>query len=188
MQVLEKIVFEKDENIREISSELKRTQKSLKMLNSGLVKLDQILFDGKSVVEYKGLDFKGEYSNSKPILDKPDPVSISITSLSVTTKVKFEIESIVTKNIANTVTSKLKPMVFSHRLSNVMSGVTLGLGSGAPNATKGKLTVQHAATRSVMKYVTIDQKLTAHFHRFMKFVMTDLEPAVHSHFVSTGGF
>ena len=47
VQVLETLVAEKDSKLKEISLELKRTQKSLKMPNSGTSKLEYILTLGK---------------------------------------------------------------------------------------------------------------------------------------------
>ena len=43
VQVLERLVAKKKDRIKEIFSELERTQKNLKMLNLGLIQLDQIL-------------------------------------------------------------------------------------------------------------------------------------------------
>ena len=43
MQVLKRLVAKKKDRIKEIFSELERTQKNLKMLNLGLIQLDQIL-------------------------------------------------------------------------------------------------------------------------------------------------
>ena len=48
MQFLEDTIFEKDGKIREISSELERTQKILKMFNTKSTQLDQILCRYKS--------------------------------------------------------------------------------------------------------------------------------------------
>ena len=49
MQELETLVAEKEDRIKEIYTELERTQKNLKMLNSGSAQLDHILSRGKNI-------------------------------------------------------------------------------------------------------------------------------------------
>ena len=66
----------KEEKISDISSELERTQKNIKMLNFDSVNLEQILFNGKTIGDHKGLGFKGEYSNSKTGFVKFDLASV----------------------------------------------------------------------------------------------------------------
>ncbi|PON99332.1 hypothetical protein TorRG33x02_048750 [Trema orientale] len=70
VQKLEALLAEKEAKLKEVSAELERTQKSLKMLNSGTSKLDHILSVGKTSSDHKGLGFKGEHSNSKTVFVK----------------------------------------------------------------------------------------------------------------------
>ena len=57
MLVLEVLVAEKKDRIKEIATESERTQKNLKMLNLGSVQLDQIFFKGKFIGNRQGLGF-----------------------------------------------------------------------------------------------------------------------------------
>ena len=60
VQVLKRFVVEKGDGIKDISTELERPQKNLKMLNSGSEQLDQILSKSKFIGNQEGLGFKGE--------------------------------------------------------------------------------------------------------------------------------
>ena len=70
MQVLETLVTEKEDRIKEMSVELERIQKNLKMFNLGSTQLDKILSKGEDIGNQQGLGFKDECSNSKPIFVK----------------------------------------------------------------------------------------------------------------------
>ncbi|GMN44885.1 hypothetical protein TIFTF001_014087 [Ficus carica] len=64
------LVAEKERKLQETRLELENTQKSLKMLNSGMAKLDHILSIGKSSGDHHGLGYMGESSSSKTMFVK----------------------------------------------------------------------------------------------------------------------
>ena len=112
VQKLETLLTEKEAKLKEVSVELERTQKSLKMLNSGTDKLNHILSVGKSSSDHKGLGFEGEHSNSKTVFVKSS-VSNSFAGTSadvvtqkpyVTTQNKIASPSQVTGNRADVAT------------------------------------------------------------------------------------
>ena len=70
VRVLETLVAKKESKLKEVSLELERTQKSLKMLNSDTSKLEHILTMGKSNRDQRGLGFVGETSGSKTVFVK----------------------------------------------------------------------------------------------------------------------
>ena len=142
----------KRRRIKELFIELKRTQKRLKKLNISLTQLDQILFNSKCVRDCTGLDFKGEYSNTKIVFIKSDPISCFVTSSPILVKEKFVISSIEPKNIEKFVMTEYKIGLCSYNFANNKFGEKLGLGSGSSDAKEGYLVVKYAATRSAMKF------------------------------------
>ena len=64
---LETLLVEKTETLKTVTSKLKRTQKSLRLLNNGSSKLDHLITISKSFADYSGIGYKGETSGSKTI-------------------------------------------------------------------------------------------------------------------------
>ena len=64
---LETLLAENFESLKAVTSELERTQKSLKLLNNGLSKLDHLITIGKSFGDHSGIGYKGETSSSKTV-------------------------------------------------------------------------------------------------------------------------
>ena len=64
---LETLLAEKITTLKTVSSELERTQKSLRLLNNGSSKLDHLIITGKSFGDHSGNGYKGEASGSKTI-------------------------------------------------------------------------------------------------------------------------
>ena len=81
MQVLETFVAKKKSKLKDASLELERTQKSLKMLNSGTSKLLHILTIGKLRKDQRGLAFVGETSGSKIVFVKGSDSQNVVTSI-----------------------------------------------------------------------------------------------------------
>ncbi|PON99959.1 hypothetical protein TorRG33x02_043770, partial [Trema orientale] len=112
VQKLETLLTEKEAKLKEVSVELERTQKSLKMLNSGTDKLNHILSVGKSSSDHKGLRFEGEHSNSKTVFVKSSVsnsfagtgADVVTQKLYVTTHNKIASPSQVTGNRADVAT------------------------------------------------------------------------------------
>ena len=67
VQQLEALVAEKDEKLKSIATELKRTPKALRLLNNGTNMLDYLITSGKSFGDHSGIGFKGESSSIKTI-------------------------------------------------------------------------------------------------------------------------
>ena len=70
VQDLESLVAKKEKILKKVSTKLERTQKSMKMLNLGTSKLDDILTLGKLQNDQRGLGFTGEASESKTVFVK----------------------------------------------------------------------------------------------------------------------
>ena len=115
----------------------------------------------------RGWTSKVNTQNSKIVFTKFDPVSCFVIGLP-SAKEKFLISSIAKESKAKPIATKQKQEVCSYKLSHDKFGVKSGLGGSPSNATKGKLAIQHAATRSAMKSVSTDQNPASHFRRFMK--------------------
>ena len=62
---LELLLAEKTETLKLVTTELDRTQKSLRLLNNGSSKLDYLITTGKSFGDHGGIGYKGESSGSK---------------------------------------------------------------------------------------------------------------------------
>ena len=82
------------------------------MLGTSSAKLDQILFNGMIFEDHKGLGYKGEYSNSKTIFVKPDP--IFVFGLPIITKIV--ISFVATKNKAKPVAIEKRSLACLSRL------------------------------------------------------------------------
>lgn len=61
-------VYEKKNTLEEITTELERTQKSIKIINFGTRQLNHILTLGKSSIDHHGLGYKERYSSSAGIV------------------------------------------------------------------------------------------------------------------------
>ena len=65
-----------------VATELKRTQKTLRLLNNGTSKLDHLITTGNSFDDHSGIGYKGESSSSKYIFVKSnlldDSINVSI--------------------------------------------------------------------------------------------------------------
>ena len=111
MQVLETLVTKKEDRIKELSFELERTQKNLKMLNLDSTQLDQILFKGKYIGNQQGLGFKGECSNSKTIFVKSNSMtSYGVVSLVLENR-KLAANSVATENTVEAITTEQKSRI-----------------------------------------------------------------------------
>ena len=62
---LEALLVEKDENLKFVATELKRTQNTLRFLNNITNKLDHLVTNRKSLGDHSGVGYKGESSGSK---------------------------------------------------------------------------------------------------------------------------
>ena len=62
---LETLLAEKTKTLKTVTSELERTQKSLRLLNNSSSKLDHLITTGKSFDDHSGIGYKGESSGSK---------------------------------------------------------------------------------------------------------------------------
>ena len=62
---LETLLAERTETLKTVTSELERTQKSLRLLNNRSSKLDHLITTGKSFGDQSGIGYKGETSGSK---------------------------------------------------------------------------------------------------------------------------
>ena len=67
---LEVLLAEKVENLRSVTIELEKTQKTLRFLNNSTSKLDHLITTGKSFDDHSGVGYKGESSSSKTIFVK----------------------------------------------------------------------------------------------------------------------
>ena len=64
---LETLLAEKAETLKTVTSELERTQKSLRLLNNGSSKFDHLITTSKSFDDHSGIGYKGETSSSKTV-------------------------------------------------------------------------------------------------------------------------
>ena len=64
---LELLLAEKSKNLKLVTTELERTQKSLRLLNNSSNKLDHLITTSKSFGDHNGLVYKGESFGSKTI-------------------------------------------------------------------------------------------------------------------------
>ena len=72
------LLTDKDNQLLVVTTELENTKKSLKMMNSGTQKLDQILSLGKSSSDYHGLGYQhGKDSNSQGVFVKTSSQTVS---------------------------------------------------------------------------------------------------------------
>ena len=69
---------EKDEKLKSIATDLKRTQKTPHMLNNGTSRLDHMITLGKIFGNNSVIDFKGESFASKTMFIKSDLLNDSI--------------------------------------------------------------------------------------------------------------
>ena len=75
---LELLLVEKYKNLKSVTTELERTQKSLRLLSNGSSKLDHLITTGKSFGDHGGIGFKGESSDSKTIFINSSLLDYSI--------------------------------------------------------------------------------------------------------------
>ena len=75
---LELLLVEKSENLKSVTVELERTQKSLRLFNNGSNKLDHLITTGKSFCDHCGIGFKGDTSGSKIVFVKSGLLDDSI--------------------------------------------------------------------------------------------------------------
>ena len=188
VQVLEMLVAEKDDRIKEIHADLERTYKNLKMLNLGSAQLDQILSKGKFTGNQQGLDYKGECSNSKTIFVKSDYVISSIVSPVLKNR-KLVASSVTIENSVENITTEQKSRMCAMKCR---SSASSNLGNGASVATKGKLAATQTKicsdtdSHKFRKAVATDFKLAAHFLSFVKTDATSQKLVMYSQYVSAG--
>ena len=79
---LELLLIEKFGNLKSVTTELERTQKSLRLLNNSSSKLDQLITIGKSFGDHGGIGYKSESSSSKTVFINSglldDSINISV--------------------------------------------------------------------------------------------------------------
>ena len=105
----------KEEKIKEISAKLERTQKHLKMLNTGSTQLDQIFLNDKSFGDHKGLDSIDEFY--KTIFIQYAAKQVSISGSSVVTKGKARIQSVATRNTRKVVMVDQMAAAYPHNFA-----------------------------------------------------------------------
>ena len=64
---LELLLVEKTKTLMTVTSELGRTQKSLRLLKNGSSKLDHLITSGKSFNDHGGIGYQGESYGSKTV-------------------------------------------------------------------------------------------------------------------------
>lgn len=94
VQILESLISEKDKKLKKVLVEFERTQKSLKILNFGTSKLDDILSVGKTNSNHTSLIYKGEKSESKTVFVKAFPPFVA-TNTSIATKTPIATNTII---------------------------------------------------------------------------------------------
>ena len=79
---LELLLAEKTETLKSVTTELERTQKSLRLLYNGSSKLDHFITIGKSFNDHGGIRYKGESSGSNTIFTNSglldDSINVSV--------------------------------------------------------------------------------------------------------------
>ena len=110
--VLEALIAEEEEKIKEFSAKFERTQKHLKMLNIVLTQLDQIFLNNKRFRDHKGLGSISEFS--KTIFIQSTAKLVSVSGSSVMTKGKAAIQSVATSNTRKAVMTNQMSVAHPH--------------------------------------------------------------------------
>ena len=100
---LEVLLAEKDENLKSVVTELERTQKTPRLLNNSISKLDHLITTGKSFGDHSSVSYKGESSSSKIVFVKSSLLADSFNVLynkSVMKSVAIESKSTIQQYVA----------------------------------------------------------------------------------------
>ena len=95
---LELLLAKKTEDLKSVTTELERTQKSLRLLNNSSSKLDHLITTNKSFGDHRGVGYKCASSSFKIVLVKSNLLDDSIN---VIVK-KLVVKSVATKQSITT--------------------------------------------------------------------------------------
>ena len=71
MVQFEALFAKKDEKLKYVATELKRTQKMLRLLHNGISILDHMITTSKSFDDHSGVGYRGESSGTKIVFLNP---------------------------------------------------------------------------------------------------------------------